>query len=191
MLLGRLLNPWCATNAVVQHWFDIRTARSKAAAADRSPLEVSYEYQQATQQYISFLPVLDAANRVNMPEVRRFSALSPARQKLVRISQAVNFGELQSIPVRDGDPIFDHTSLVILDAKLDKEEVPRPELDLTDFALSADVLRLMSRLDELKNGRIQRLEVRAGLPRRLVFESRVLEPGTVRVNENETHGVKV
>src|SRR5271156_3188746 len=109
-----------------------------------------------------------------MPAVQRFSQLSPARQTLVRILQAANFGELQGIPVRDGDPIFDGTPLVILDAKLDKEEAPRPELDLADFALSAEVLRLMSRLDELKNGTIQRLEVRAGIPRRLVFESRLL-----------------
>jgi hypothetical protein len=109
-----------------------------------------------------------------MPDVQRFSHLSPARQTLVHILQAVNFGELQGIPVRGGDPILDDTSLVILDAKLDKEEVPRPELDLADFALNAEVLRLMSRLDEFKNGTIQRLEVRAGIPRRLVFESRFL-----------------
>jgi len=89
--------------------------------------------------------------------------------------QEVNFGELQGIQVRDADPILDGTSVVILDAKLDKEEVPRPELDLADFALSVEVSRLMSRLDQLKNGTIQRLEVRAGIPRRLVFESRFLE----------------
>ena len=111
-----------------------------------------------------------------MPEARRFSQLSPARQELVRILQAVNFGELQGIHVQDADPIFDGTSVVILDAKLDKEEVPRPELDLADFALCSEVLRLMSRLDELKNGTMQRLEVRAGIPRRLVFELRLLEP---------------
>jgi len=89
--------------------------------------------------------------------------------------QAINFGELQRIQVRDADPTFDETSVVILDVKLDKEESPRSELDLTDFALSAEVLRLMSRLDDLKNGIIHRLEIRAGVPRRLVFESRLLE----------------
>jgi hypothetical protein len=35
------------------------------------------------------------------------------------------------------------------------------------------VVHLLSRLDELKNGTIQRLEVRAGIPRRLVFETRL------------------
>jgi hypothetical protein len=109
-----------------------------------------------------------------MPRAQRFTQLSPARQALVRVLQAVNFGELQGIPVRDGDPIFDDTSLVILDTKLDKEDVPRPERHLTDFALTAEMLRLMSWLDEFKNGTIQRLEVRAGIPRRLVLGSRLL-----------------
>jgi hypothetical protein len=111
-----------------------------------------------------------------MPQIRRFSQLSPARQALVRLFQAVDFGAIQSVHVRDADPIFDQTSVVIIDAKLDKVEVPRPELALGDFELRAEVNRLMSRLDELKNGTIQRLEVCAGMPRRLVFESRLLEP---------------
>lgn len=94
---------------------------------------------------------------------------------LVRVLQATNFGELQGIHVEDAEPIFDGGSMLVLDAKLDKEEETRPELDLTDFALGVEVLRLMSRLDELRNGIIQRLEVRAGIPRRLIFESRLME----------------
>ena len=109
------------------------------------------------------------------PKTLRFSQLSPARQALVRIFQALNFGEIQGVRVRDADPIIDRASVAVFDAKLEKEEVPRPELDLADFELRAEVSSLMSLLDELKNGTIQRLEVRAGIPRRLVFESRLLE----------------
>jgi hypothetical protein len=65
--------------------------------------------------------------------------------------------------------------VVLFDVKLDKEEVPRPELALTDFVLAAEVLRLMARLDALHNGTIRHLEVRAGIPRRLIFESPLLE----------------
>jgi hypothetical protein len=104
-----------------------------------------------------------------MSQVQRFAQLSPARQTLVRVLQATNFGELQGIHVQDADPIFDGSSVFVLDVKLDKEEEPRPELGLVDFVLSAEVLRLMSRLDELKHGTIQRLEVRSGIPRRLLF----------------------
>lgn len=110
-----------------------------------------------------------------MPQVQRFSDLSPARQTLVRVSQALNFGEIQDVHVRNGDPIFDQTSVVLFDLKLDKEEIPRPELDSADFELPAEVGRLMSWVDERRHGVIRRLEVRAGIPRRLVFESCLLE----------------
>lgn len=117
-----------------------------------------------------------------MPAAQRFLQLSPSRQRLVRILQAINFGELQGVHVRDTDPILDESSVVILDAKLDIDEVPRPELGLADFALSAEVLRLMCRLDELRNCMIQRLQVRAGIPRRVVFQSALLEAMCPRQN---------
>jgi hypothetical protein len=108
----------------------------------------------------------------HMSSVQRFSQLSPERQALVRILQALNFGEIRDVNVRDGNPVSDLASVVLLDTKLDSEEAPRSELSLADFELRAEVVRLMSRLDELGNGTIRCLEVRAGIPRRLVFETR-------------------
>jgi len=108
-----------------------------------------------------------------MPQIRRFSQLSQARQVLVRLCQVVNFGEIQGIDVRNADPIFDPASVVVFDARLDKEELPRSEVHLADFELRGEVCRLLFFLDELKDGTIQRLEVRAGAPHRLVFESRI------------------
>jgi hypothetical protein len=108
----------------------------------------------------------------------RFSQLSRPRQALIRLCQTINHGSIEGLEVKDADPVFDQASVVVIDAKLDKVEVPRPELGLADFELCAEVSRLMFRLDELKNGTIQRLEVCAGVPRRLVFETRLLEaPG--------------
>ena len=106
-----------------------------------------------------------------MAQIRRFSQLSPARQTLVRWLQKVNFGDVRSISVQDGDPIFDQDSVVVFDLRLDRDENARLELSLADFDLPAEVRRLISLLDELKNGTIQRLEVRAGIPHRFVFES--------------------
>jgi len=106
-----------------------------------------------------------------LAQIRRFSQLSPARQTLVRWLQKVNFGDVRSISVQDGDPIFDQDSVVVFDLRLDRDENARLELSLADFDLPAEVRRLISLLDELKNGTIQRLEVRAGIPHRFVFES--------------------
>jgi len=105
----------------------------------------------------------------------RFSQLSPPRQKLVRMCQTVNYGQIKGVVVRDGDPIYDPAPVVVVDAKLYRDDGPRPELNLADFELRDDVRRLMARLDDAKNGMIQRIEVRDGLPRRVVLESRLKE----------------
>jgi hypothetical protein len=41
--------------------------------------------------------------------------------------------------------------------------VPRPELALKDFELLEEIRRLMARLDDIKDGTIERIEVRAGI----------------------------
>jgi len=105
-----------------------------------------------------------------MAELRRFVQLSRARQAFVRTLQAVNFGELQDIRIQNGEPVFNGSASVVIDMKLDKDEGLRPEIGLADFALNTEVFRMMTRLDELKNGAIQRLEVRAGIPHRLVLK---------------------
>jgi len=109
-----------------------------------------------------------------MNERLRLSQLSPARQALVRALQTVNFGELQNIQVRNGEPMFGDAAVTVFDTKSDKDEGPRAEIGLPDFLLNAEASHLIARLDEFKNGTIQRLEVRAGIPRRLVFETRSL-----------------
>lgn len=106
---------------------------------------------------------------------QRYSQLSPARQALVRICQAVNFGETQGVRVVDSNPIFEPDTAVVIDAKLDKAEELRAELALADFELRDEVCRLMARLDDVKDGTIERIEVRAGIPRRVVFKSRLTE----------------
>jgi hypothetical protein len=62
-----------------------------------------------------------------------------------------------------------------VDVRLDSDERPREELAAADFALSAELCRLMSLLDEVRNGRISKVEVRAGIPRRITFEKCVAE----------------
>lgn len=102
----------------------------------------------------------------------RFLDLSPARQALVRLCQTINHGSIEHLKVEKGEPVFDPAPVVLKDVKLDSDEAPRPELALPDFALSDEVLRLMNRLDEIKYGLVRRVEVRAGIPRRILVESK-------------------
>jgi hypothetical protein len=110
-----------------------------------------------------------------MSQLLRFSELSPGRRALVRLCQRLNFGLIQNIGVHDADPVFDPHNVVLVDEKLDVEDTPRPEAELMDFELAAELCRLMTRLDEIRDGRIERIEVRGGIPRRVVFESRISE----------------
>ena len=110
-----------------------------------------------------------------MSVVQRFSELSAARQVLVRVLQSLNFGQIQGLALRAGEPIFDPATAVLVDVKLDVDEGSRPEADLTDFLLQDEVRRLMARLDGIQDGMIERIEVRAGIPRRVIFERHLTE----------------
>ncbi len=57
-----------------------------------------------------------------MRTVLRFAQLSAARQKLVRLLQTVNYGQIQELLVRDGEPIYDPAPVVIIDAKLYRDD---------------------------------------------------------------------
>jgi len=103
----------------------------------------------------------------------RFSELSPERQKLIRLCQSTNFGSIRGLEIRQGQPILDPPPVVLIDLKLDGEDPPRPEINLGNFGLSREVVRLMDRLNELVNTTIDTLEVRAGIPRRVVFRSEI------------------
>ena len=50
--------------------------------------------------------------------------------------------------------------------------MPRPELALADFALRDEVWRLLGQIEVVKNGRICRIDLQAGIPRRVVLEGK-------------------
>jgi hypothetical protein len=103
------------------------------------------------------------------PRAIRFSQLSPQRQVLIRLCQQTNYGFIRDLEVRERQPVFDLPPVVLVDFKLDSADRSRPETALADFQLSGEAVRLMDRLDELVTAKIESLEVRAGIPRRVVF----------------------
>jgi len=100
----------------------------------------------------------------------RLSQLSARRQALVRQCQQIGFGKIVNFVVRDGDPVMLAKTEILIDVKLDADENPRTEFDLKDFELSAPVTRLFSRFDAIQDGIVDHLEVRAGIPRRIVLK---------------------
>ncbi|MBI3681128.1 MAG: hypothetical protein HY235_12120 [Acidobacteria bacterium] len=105
----------------------------------------------------------------------RFSDLCAPRQALVRLLQTVNYGQVRGLVVRAGQPVFHPEPTVLMDVRLDSDESARPEIELADFVLRHEVRRLMAQFDQLKEGVVERIEVRAGIPRRVLIEANLTE----------------
>jgi hypothetical protein len=101
----------------------------------------------------------------------RLSEVSTARQVFVRRCQRLHFGTIRGLEVHDREPVFGTTTEVLHDLKLDGDETPRPEQDLGDFVVCKEIRRLFSMLDAFRNGTIETVEVRGGVPRRIIFKA--------------------
>jgi hypothetical protein len=105
----------------------------------------------------------------------RLSELSLPRQNLIRLCQTINYGHIEKLHVRDREPIFAPAPVLLADVKLDHDETARSEAALVDFEIADEVRRLLIRLEEIKNGTIDKIEVRGGLPRRIVLSLQLPE----------------
>jgi hypothetical protein len=100
-----------------------------------------------------------------------FSQISQPRQVLIRLCQSINHGSIENLQVENSEPVFDPSPVMLKDVKLDSDEGPRPELGLADFLIGDEAHRLTRLFDNMKCGSVRRLEIRAGIPRRIVVES--------------------
>ena len=87
--------------------------------------------------------------------------------------QELNYGRIEDLAIRSGEPILDPTPRVVRHIKLGGDNSPRPELKHSDFALKAQLVELFELFAQIENGRIETLEVQSGLPFRLVVEQSV------------------
>jgi hypothetical protein len=93
------------------------------------------------------------------------SQLSPARQHLVAMMQDINFGWVEGLVVREGEPVLDDPEpKVFREIKFGGDNVPRGAAGAGDYALKAQVIELFQHFDRLRNGRIEVLTVKHGLP---------------------------
>lgn len=105
----------------------------------------------------------------------RLSDLSAPRQALVRLFQSIDYGQVNDLYIRDREPLFSPAPTVLLDVKLDADCSGRPESELADFPLRDEVCRLFDRIDAMQTGSVQRIEIRAGIPRRVLVEAKLTE----------------
>ena len=91
------------------------------------------------------------------------SVLSESQSRLVELLQRLNFGRVESLHVRNGEPVFDPAPRVIQKLKMGGENGPRPESALRDFLLKHQTIEMLQAIADLGEGEILALEVKNGL----------------------------
>lgn len=94
--------------------------------------------------------------------------LSPARRRLLELFQQVNFGRLESLTLRNCEPVIDPRPVVVREHKFGGENGPRSELATDDFLLKQQVVELFAFFDQVRDGVIEVLEIKHGLPFRMI-----------------------
>jgi len=105
-----------------------------------------------------------------MTDTVTLASLSPARKRLVELMQGINFGRIEGLSVRRGEPVMDPPPRVVRKIKFGGENGSRPESAKADFALKAKVRDLFAQLEALGDGVIPCIEVQRGLPFRMTVE---------------------
>lgn len=96
--------------------------------------------------------------------------LTANRRRLVELMQRVNFGRVEDLRVRKGEPVFDPAPRIFRVVKPGRANGARPETAKTDFDLKAEVTDLFVYLDALADGVIEKIEIQHGLPSLVTFE---------------------
>ena len=92
------------------------------------------------------------------------SSLSLAKQHLLEVMQSLNFGRIENLQVRSGEPLFTKATKVVRKLRIGGENCPRPELFQDDFRLKQQAIELFDSLTSVKDGEILSIEIRHGLP---------------------------
>ena len=110
-----------------------------------------------------------SAQETDMTPGKAKAALSAPRKRLVEMMATLNFGRIERLAVRGGDPVLDPPPRTVREVKFGGENGPRPEAGAVDFLLKAQVVDLFRHLDGLADGTVEVLEVKHGLPFRMLI----------------------
>jgi hypothetical protein len=99
--------------------------------------------------------------------------LSRLRAELVELMQKINFGRIERLKIRDGEPVLRPSPAINREIKLSSEHGPRPELMAADFLLKRQVVELFAFFDQLWEGTIDVLEIKHGLPFRIMVKEAI------------------
>jgi hypothetical protein len=90
--------------------------------------------------------------------------LSPGQPSLVKLMREHQFGRIENMKVRSGQPILDQNAKVIRIARLAGQGGIADVAKREEFELKREVRALLNELARLQDGIVLRLEFRHGLP---------------------------
>ena len=134
------------------------------------------------QQLQSSPRLCAAANTLGLPSAgsdrrathsvstRRLSDLPESAKALVRIMRELQFGRFENLILRNGEPYFDPPPVLIRVSRLGVSAV-EPSPEPTDWTLTLPVVELLDEFARIRDGLLNRLEFRHGLP--VLLETRI------------------
>ena len=108
------------------------------------------------------------------------SSLSEAQRRLVELLQNLNFGRIEGLQVKGGEPTFEPAPRIVRKLKIGGENGPRRETALQDFWLKQQTSEMLEAIAELGEGEILSIEVKYGLPFAMEVEQRSIAAGCCR-----------
>ena len=100
------------------------------------------------------------------PAQTRRSELSLPRQNLLQVMQRLNFGRIEQLAIRDGEPVLEPAPRLVRTVKFsaNADNGPNPSVVKGDFCLRHQIELLSELLDSVGNGLIEVIDVKHGLP---------------------------
>ena len=82
--------------------------------------------------------------------------------------QSVHFGRIEQLLIRNGEPVLTPRPHIYCERKFGGENGPHPEVAAANFLLKQQVMELFAFFDQQQNGTIDVLEIKHGLPFRMI-----------------------
>lgn len=92
------------------------------------------------------------------------SSLSDPERRLIELLQRINFGRIEHLHVRGGEPVLDPAPHIIRTHKMGSRTGPREEAGLQDFWLKQPVADLLQTIRDIGDGEVLSITVMHGLP---------------------------
>ena len=100
------------------------------------------------------------------------SSLKSSQCRLVELIQQINFGLIDRLQVRDGQPVLDPPPRIVQKVKLGGDGDRGPVTTSEDYLLKSQVIELLATIAGINDGEVLRIEVKHGLPFSMEIEHR-------------------